>query len=99
MQGDPEVMAHRPRDKKRSRHFDPLTYVLGHGDRNGWNPFRLNRALDQSHGLVTNGSSRSQQRNFGLLLFGNGAGNVGCHRVLEALRIHVVTDETEEISG
>ncbi len=99
MQGDSEVMAHRPRNKKRSWHFDHLTYVFGHGDGNCWNPFDLDGALNQSHGLVANGSSWSQQSNIGVLLFGNSAGNVGGHSALEPLRIHVIADEAEEILG
>jgi hypothetical protein len=93
-----EMMSHGPGEKKGAGHFDHLAYVPGHGDGDGWNSSNLNRALNQSDGLMADRSSRGQQRNIGAFV-DDRVCNVGRHGLFKSLRVHVIADEAEEIRG
>lgn len=99
MKRDTEMMSHGPGKKKSPGHFDHLTYVSGHGDRNRWSPSELNCTLNQSYGLMANRSSRSEYSNIGLFVLANSAGNIRGDCLFEPFRIHVIADEAEEMPG
>ena len=93
-----KVMAHWPGNENRPRSFDGAGHVFGHRDRDSRNSAFFDLSLNQSDRLMTNWSSRSEQRNVRPLFFVDCAGNALGYRSLEPLRIHVVADEAEEIS-
>ena len=92
-----EVMTHWPRQKDCAGHFDGLCYVLRHSNRDGWNTLLLDGTLNQSDGLMANRSSRSQQGNVRPLFIAHGESDVRDDRLLESIRIHVISDETEKV--
>lgn len=96
---DSKVMAHGPRQKNSTRCFDLFRHISSDGNRDRGYTSRLNRTLDQSDGLMADRSSGDQQGDIGFLFHPNRVGDPVCDRALEPLRIHVVTDEAEEILG
>jgi len=93
-----KVMAHWPGNENRAWSFDGGGDVFGDRDGHGRNSAFFDLSLNQSDRLMTNWSCRSEQRNVRPLFFIDCAGNALSYRSLEPLRIHVVTDEAEEIS-
>ena len=93
------MMPHGPRQEQCSGDLDRLGHVAGNGDRHGRNAALFNCSLNQSDGLMTNRSSRSQQSAIGVFLLNDGVRNIRGDRSLKPLGIHVVADEAEEIAG
>jgi hypothetical protein len=93
-----KVVAHWPGNENRARNFDSGGHVFSNRDRDGRNSVFFDLSLNQSDRLMTNWSGRSEQDNVRPLFLIGCAGNALSHRSLEPLRIHVVTDEAEEIS-
>lgn len=92
-----KVMAHRPRDENRTRNFDGCGYILSDCDRDRWNSPFLDLSLNQSDRLMANGSGRSEQDNVCSFFLIDCAGDTLSYRSLEALGVHVVADEAEEV--
>ena len=99
MQRDAKVVAHGPREKICARRFDLFRHVSGDRNRDRGYTARLNFTLDQSDGLMADRSSGDQQSCIGFLFHRNRVGDPVRDRALKPLRIHVVTDEAEEIRG
>jgi hypothetical protein len=96
---DAKVVAHGPREKNCARRFDLFRHVSSDGNRDRGYTARLNCTLDQPDGLMADGSSGDQQSCIGFLFHRNRFGDPVRDRALKLLRIHVVTDEAEEIPG
>ena len=60
VKGRAKVMTHWPGKKQRTRNFDCVGNVARYGNGNRWHAAYFNRSLDQSDGLMTDGSSRRQ---------------------------------------
>lgn len=93
------MVSHGPGDKNCAWHLDSFAYVAGHGNGDGWNSPGLNRTLNQSDGLMADGSGRRQQSNIGVLFLSNSTRNISRYCSLETFRVHVVADKAEEIWG
>jgi hypothetical protein len=65
---DTEVVPHRPRQENDAGRRDFFGDVFSARDGSSRNSSGLDRALDQSNGLMTDRSSRSQQRDVGACL-------------------------------
>lgn len=61
-----KMMAQRPRNEDSSGRPHCLGYIAGDRYRNRRYTLGFDLALDQSHGLMTNGSSRGEQRGVGV---------------------------------
>ena len=96
---DAKVVAHGPRKKNCARRLDLFRHISSDGNRDGGYTASLNRTLDQSDGLMADRSSGDQQGDIGFLFHRNRVGDPVRDRALKLLRIHVVTDEAEEIPG
>ena len=94
-----EMMAHRPRNEHGPWRAHRLGYVTRNSDRNRRHTLGFDLALDQSHGLMTDGSSRTQQRGIGVFRRNHLVRDILRDRRFKSARIHVVTNEAEEISG
>ena len=99
MEGRAEVMSHWPRDKDCPRNFDRCAHILRDRDGHSRNSTLLDLSLNQSHGLMANGSGRCEQRDVCPLFLIDGSGDVFSNGGFELLRIHVVADKAEEVSG
>ena len=94
-----KVMPHRPRQENGARCLDLFRHIPGDGNRDGRDAASFDRALDQSDGLMADRSSGDQQSCIGFLFHRNRVGDPVRDRALKPLRVHVVTDEAEEIRG
>lgn len=99
MEWDSEVVSHGPRHEEGARNFNGFGDIFGDGDGDGRNPSTFDRALNQSDGLMADGSSRCEQRYIRALVITDGASDFTSHAALESFWIHGVTDEAEEVCG
>ena len=99
MKRDAEVMPHWPRQENRTRSLDLFRHVAGDGNRDGRDTASLDRALDQSDGLMADRSSGGEQCSVSPFLLNDGLGDIVGYRAFKLLRVHVVADEAEEIAA
>ena len=94
--GHAEVVPHHEGHEHRARRLTVLCDVQSDGDGNCGNTSVFNSALHERDRLVSYRSSGSEQRDIGTICH-NSLRNILSERALQSLRVHVVTDEGEEV--